>query len=151
MLQYDFEESVGYWLMTAHHAYVRAFNARLAPHGITMRQAQVLGWLSLEGRLTQADLAARLSIEPPSLVGVLDRMERAGWVSRCSCPEDRRKKWIVPEPAAEKAWRKIAACGRAIRKEATAGMTEREVATLRKLLTRVRKNVDESAPVEAPQ
>jgi hypothetical protein len=57
VLQYDFEESIGYWLTMAHQAYHREFSARVAPHGITYRQAQVLGWLVVEGRLTQAELA----------------------------------------------------------------------------------------------
>lgn len=141
MLQYDFEESVGYWLLLAQQAYMREFNSRLAPHGITYRQMQVLGWLALEGELTQADLAARMFIEPPSLVGVLDRMERSGWIARRACPDDRRKKWIVAQPAAEQAWKKITACGRELRRQATTGMSKAEVATLRKLLARVRANV----------
>ena len=49
MLKYDFEESVGYWLITAHHSYMDAFNKLLAPHGITYRQAQILAWLATEG------------------------------------------------------------------------------------------------------
>ena len=141
MLQYDFEESVFYWLTLAQQAYMRAFNSRLAPHGITYRQMQVLAWIALEGPLTQADLAAKMFIEPPSLVGVLDRMERSGWIARQACPEDRRKKWIVPQPPAEQVWNKIAVIGRELRAQATAGLTRSEIATLRKLLSRVRKNV----------
>jgi MarR family transcriptional regulator for hemolysin len=60
VLQYDFEESIGYWLTMAHQAYHREFTARVAPHGITYRQAQVLVWLVwlvVDGRLTQAELA----------------------------------------------------------------------------------------------
>lgn len=146
MLEYDFENSVGYWLLLAQQAYARQFNARLAPHGITYRQMQVLGWLAIEGELTQADLAARMMIEPPSLVGVLDRMESSGWIARRACPDDRRKKWIVARPAAQQAWKKIVSCGKDLREQATNGLTKAEIAKLRKMLAVVHANVA-SAPI----
>jgi MarR family transcriptional regulator for hemolysin len=141
VLEYDFENSVGYWLLLAQQAYARQFNARLAPHGITYRQMQVLGWLAIEGQMTQADLAARMVVEPPSLVGVLDRMEQSGWIARQACPEDRRKKWIVPKPAAQQAWKKIVSCGKDLREQATKGLTKAETVKLRKMLAVVHENV----------
>ncbi len=141
MLQYDFAESIGVWIAETHQAYMRAFQQRLAPHGITYRQAQVLGWLALEGPLSQTDLAARLLIEPPSLVGVIDRMEQAGLLERRPCDQDRRKKLIHTLPAANKIWAPIVECGRAMRAQAALGLSKREVATLKQLLKKVKENV----------
>lgn len=143
MLQYEFEESVGYWLAVAHHSYFRALSARLAPLGITYRQAQILGWLAIERQLTQADLASRMLVEPPSLVGVLDRMERSGWIMREACATDRRKKWIRALPAATAIWEQIADCGRQQRAQATAGMEPHEAAALRQLLQKLMSNLRE--------
>ncbi|MEX2170026.1 MAG: MarR family transcriptional regulator [Pirellulales bacterium] len=147
MLQYDFENSVGYWICLAQQSHQRALNDELAPHGITFRQAQVLGCLVLDSELTQSELANRLSIEPPTLVGILDRMERDGWIARHSCPDDRRKKLIRPTAAAEPVWAKIAACGLAVRAQATDGLSERQVTILKKLLAKVRKNLTTPAIV----
>ena len=96
MLEYDFENSVGYWICQASQIFQRAFNEELAPQGVTFRQAQVLGCLALEGRLSQTDLAERMRIEPPTLVGILDRMERDGWIRRGGDTTDRRRKLIEP-------------------------------------------------------
>ena len=85
MLDYDFQNSIGYWLCMASHAYERAMNEELTAHGITFRQCQVLAWLALEGEQSQTELATRMNIEPPTLVRVLDRMERDGLVSRSGC------------------------------------------------------------------
>lgn len=145
MLEYDFEASVGYWLVTAHQAYMRAFNEKLEPHNITFRQAQLLGYLAAEGPMSQTDLAARMLIEPPSLVGILDRAEEAGLIERRSCPDDRRRKLIHTRPAAEKVWSKIVQCGREIRRQAVEGLTKQEVETLRILLAKVRENVASDA------
>ncbi len=120
MLEYDFENSVGYWLIRASQSYERALNSELAPRGITYRQTQVLGWLALQGEMAQSELADRMHIEPPTLVGILDRMERDGWIARVDCPTDRRKKIIRAQEQAEPIWAEIVACALRVRSRATA-------------------------------
>jgi MarR family transcriptional regulator for hemolysin len=141
MLRYDFENSVGYWMIQAAHEYQQAVNEELAPHGITWRQGQVLGYLSLYGPLSQAELAEYMRVEPPTLVGILDRMERDGWIRRDSDTTDRRRKVIHPTDAAEPVWSKIAACARKVRTRATRGLTAEQLATLKQLLTTIQHNL----------
>ncbi|MBW8885834.1 MAG: MarR family transcriptional regulator [Planctomycetia bacterium] len=107
MLEYDFENSVGYWICQASQVFQRTFNEELAPQGVTFRQAQVLGCLALEGRLSQTDLADRMRIEPPTLVGILDRMERDGWIRRSGDTADRRRKLIEPLAACSASFKTI--------------------------------------------
>jgi MarR family transcriptional regulator, transcriptional regulator for hemolysin len=145
VLEYDFENSVGYWVCQASHALQRAFNEELAPQGVTFRQAQVLGSLALEGRLSQTDLAERMRIEPPTLVGVLDRMERDGWIRRSGDKSDRRRKLIEVLPAARPVWTKIVAAAKRVRARATRGMTATQLAQLKKLLAAVQTNLQEAA------
>jgi MarR family transcriptional regulator for hemolysin len=149
VLQYDFEGSIGYWLTMTTQAYHRAVFDELAPHGITYRQSMVLGWLALEAELSQAELAAKMMIEPPTLVGVLDRMERDGWITRHDCPSDRRKNLIRANAAAEPVWEKIVECARRVRERATDGLSERQLATLKKLLRRVGQNLQSRQPAES--
>ena len=145
MLEYDFENSIGYWICQCSHAFQRAFNDELAPQGVTFRQAQVLGCLALEGRLSQTDLAERMRIEPPTLVGILDRMERDGWIRRGPDKADRRKKLIEPQPAAKPVWTKIVAVAKRVRTRAARGMTSSQLAQLKKLLGMVQANLAEAA------
>ncbi len=141
-LHHDLEQSIGYWLTLATQAYHRAVSEEVAPHGITYRQSLVLGWLAVEGELSQAELAAKMLVEPPTLVGILDRMERDGWITRNECPSDRRKKLIRASAAAEPVWEKILDCAARVRARATEGLSERQVDTLRNLLEQVRTNVE---------
>jgi DNA-binding MarR family transcriptional regulator len=46
------------------------------------------------GGLRLTDLSQRLLIRPPSVMGVLDRLERAGLVARLECAADRRTKRV---------------------------------------------------------
>ena len=140
-MDYDFEESVGYWVTLASLAIRRALNEKLTPHGITCRQSQVLGWLVLEGELSQVELACRMDIEAPTIKGLIDRMEAAGWVKRSVCPTDRRKRMIRPTEEAEPIWSTIASCAREVRRESTNGLQENEVAELRRLLRIVHENL----------
>jgi MarR family transcriptional regulator for hemolysin len=149
VLNFDFEESIGYWLTITTQAYHRAVFEELAPHGITYRQSMVLGWLALEGELSQTELAAKMMIEPPTLVGILDRMERDGWITRQSCPGDRRKKLIRTTAAAEPAWEKIVECAMRVRSRATDGLTDRQLTALKKLLRRIGHNLKSKQPSKA--
>jgi MarR family transcriptional regulator for hemolysin len=150
MLQHDFQQSIGYWLTTTTQAYHRAVSDELLPHGITYRQSMVLGWLALEGELSQTELANKMMVEPPTLVGILDRMERDGWISRHHCPTDRRKNLIRANPAAEPVWEKIVECAMRVRERAMHGLSERQLTTLKKLLRRVSQNLRTISPAEHP-
>jgi MarR family transcriptional regulator for hemolysin len=149
VLQYDFEESVGYWIVMSAHALQRALNEELAPHGITYRQWQVLAWLALEGSLSQNELAERMNIEPATLVSVLARMERAGWIGRRACAEDRRKRMVFPKAKSKAIWEKGIQCAHRVREHATQGFTAEEREQLKKLLAAVLNNMRQPQYVEA--
>nr|WP_286177962.1 MarR family transcriptional regulator [Rhodopirellula sp. JC639] len=140
-MDYDFDESIGYWLTITTQRYHRAFNDELVPYGITFRQSQVLGWLALEGDLSQSELAGKMMIEPPTLVRILDRMQRDGLITRRPCPEDRRRKLIRATAKSKPVWGKIIQCAKRIRARATDGLTDRQQATLKTLLGRVHENL----------
>ena len=141
MQPYDFEESIGYWLTMSTQTWHRALNERLAPYGITYRQSHVIGWLMVEGELTQAELARKMMIEPPTLVRILDRMETLGWICRQDCPADRRRKLIRLTDAAEPAWQKMVSCLRSVRQVAGRGLTADEQYVLKDLLRRIGENL----------
>lgn len=141
MLQYDFEESVGYWITMTSHLYQDALNEELIPYGITFRQFQVIGWLVYAGPLSQVELAERMMIEPPTLVRILDRMERDQWIRRESDPSDRRRKVLQVLPKAKPIWSKMVSCLKRLRKKATRGMTAEQVETLKSLLMQVQENL----------
>lgn len=141
-LDYDFEKSVGCWVVTAARTLERALNEELAPHGITYRQCQVIGTLVMEQDLTQAQLARRLGVEAPTLAGVLDRMERDGWLTREPCPTDRRCNLLVLAPTVEPVWNRIVACAHRVRARATEGLDDADLARLKSLLERVRTNLE---------
>lgn len=145
MLQYDFEQSVGYWVAVTAHAIRRALDTELARESITFRQWEVLAWISIAGDQSQAELADRLGIEAPTLAGILARMERDGWLERRACPMDRRKKRIRATSKAEAVWSRMVECCRRVRSRATEGLSDDDLRTLKRTCETIRENLGGTA------
>ncbi len=157
-LEFNFNESLGYWIFATAHQLSLAMNEELQTQGITYRQWEVLAWIWYRGELSQSDLASCMGIEAPTLVGVLDRMERDGWIRRVPCQMDRRKKIIQVTERVEPVWAQMLACGLRVRERATRGLSKAEVLQLRDTLEKIRKNLmaestaacDSESPTEQP-
>jgi MarR family transcriptional regulator for hemolysin len=151
VLPYDFENSVAYWIFATAHDLARAMNTELAGCGITSRQWEVLVWLSHEGDISQTELAEKMGIEAPTLVGVLDRMERDGWIHRLQSETDRRKNLIRPTEQVRPVWEQMVACAQRIRTRATAEMTPDQVQQLGELLRLMRIGLTGADGCAAPR
>ena len=90
-------ETFGLLLGETARAWRTRLDQRLRPLGLSQAKWLVLLHLNLaKADLTQRELSARLGIEGPSLVRLLDRMEADGWVERRVSPSDRRAKTVHP-------------------------------------------------------
>jgi MarR family transcriptional regulator for hemolysin len=117
-------------------------NEELAPLGVTHQQWTVLLHLVRDPTVSQAALADRLGIEPPTLCRILDRMERDGWIARRPSPEDRRRNRIHLEPRVEPVWKRIVECAQQVRARATRDIDPADLDALQRTLTRVRANLE---------
>lgn len=141
MKSYDFDRSIGYWITITSHLYQQQLNEELGPVGITLRQFQVMAWLMVDGALTPSQLAERLMVEPPTLGGILDRMQREGWIERRLDEQDRRRRLVHLLPGAAPVWEGVVERLLLMREQATRGMKPAEVKTLIRLLQTVHKNL----------
>jgi MarR family transcriptional regulator for hemolysin len=141
LLNYDVDTSIGYWAFIVFRDFERALNVELAPHGITLRQSQVLSWLALKRELTQAELAELMRLEPPTLVRILDRMERDGWIGRHAARGDRRKKLIRPTKQVEPIWKQVRQCILRVRASAIKGISTVKLKQTLDILTTVHHNL----------
>ena len=57
-----------------------------------------LDLIARHGPLSASELARRAGLHPATLTGILDRLERGGWVARDRHPSDRRAVAIRPLP-----------------------------------------------------
>jgi MarR family transcriptional regulator for hemolysin len=88
-------ETIGPLLHGTARAWRLKLDDRLKPMGLSQAKWRTLLHLSIASdALTQAEIAARLGVEEPSVVTLLHRLEREGWVTRQSSPRDRRCKMV---------------------------------------------------------
>ena len=79
--------------------------------GVTMLQCGILRHLELEhAALTINELAQRLMIKPPSLVAVVDALERDGYLQRKVDPSDRRRTPLHITPKGQALLEKVPFC-----------------------------------------
>jgi DNA-binding MarR family transcriptional regulator len=84
------EEPLGRQLSITGRVVRERFDAALNEHGASLTTWAVLRSAEHEDGLSQRELAARLSIESPTLVRHLDRLEEEGLVVRRRDDQDRR-------------------------------------------------------------
>lgn len=68
----------------------RYYENKLAPFNITPTQFYVLSALWDNDEIKFKDLASRLDMDGSTLTGILDRMEKTGFIERKKDPSDRR-------------------------------------------------------------
>src|SRR3954469_24629413 len=77
-------------------AWRHEMNQRLKPFGLNLSMRQVLMQLHRHpGGLMQRDLACKLGIEGPTLVRLLDQLEKKQWIQRVTAQNDKRCKYSV--------------------------------------------------------
>ncbi len=109
--------------------------------GITAGEARTLLHLDINPGLRQGALADRMSIEPMTMVGYLDRLEALGVIAREPDPSDRRAKIVRLTSEAGPLLTRIRAVAATAREEALEGVTPSERDTLRHALQLIRANL----------
>lgn len=90
---------------------------------------------------SQRGLAKQLLIEGATLTRHLDRMEREGLIVRTRDHEDRRQIRVEMTAEGRTMHRRLRIKANAVGSRATAGISERDEATLRRVLARLRDNL----------
>ncbi len=111
---------------------------RLRPLGLSQAKWRMLLHISCSEECTQAELAARLGVEAPTVVGLLDRLTADGLVERKESPHDRRSKTVHLCEEGRALMRPISEMAESLGRELLANLTEEEVAVSTATLKKIR-------------
>jgi DNA-binding MarR family transcriptional regulator len=97
------EEELQAWrgLLRAHAALAKRLDTALeSEHGLPLTSFEVLHHLgeAPAGRMRMCDLASAIQLSRSGLTRLVDRMERDGLLSRCSCEDDARGAYACLTP-----------------------------------------------------
>jgi MarR family transcriptional regulator for hemolysin len=123
-------EIFGQLLHGTARAWRQKLDARLKPMGLSQAKWRTLMHLSLaEDALTQAEIAGRLGVEEPTVVTLLNRLEKEGWVTRKNSARDRRCKMVLLGRRAQRVIEQINAAAANLRHELLAGIRREDLQT----------------------
>lgn len=88
-------------LLRAREAVMSYFRPVLSRHGLSEQQWRVLRLLAERGNMEAGEIAQRAGIHPPSLSGILARMERDDLVYRHRAQADNRRLIVTPTQRAK--------------------------------------------------
>jgi MarR family transcriptional regulator, transcriptional regulator for hemolysin len=118
------------------------FDQLVRQRGLTLARARALLHIAGTPHVNQSELAAQLEVEKPTVVRLLDGLEKQGLILRCAAAGDRRANHIVLTEAAQRQVAEIEALiaelGRSVLGEIEP--QEREVAS--QVLRRVAAGLD---------
>ena len=95
MMPANFDQSLPMILSRALDATMPDYRELFARYKLTEQQWRVLRVLWSAKKVTSVDLSSRTLLPAPSLVGILDRLEKKQLVSRVRSVEDRRVVFII--------------------------------------------------------
>jgi len=119
-------------------------NRRLKPFGLNLSMRQVLMQLHRNpGGLMQRDLACKLGIEGPTLVRLLDQLEKKQWIQRVTAQNDKRCKYSVLTARAAEQIQLIEKISNEMRLKMMNGLSIGEVEAGLHAMTQIRNNLQE--------
>lgn len=137
------EEPVGLAVTRVSRTLARSFDRALAAAGGSTSTWLVLLAAKQGGHRTQSELAEAVGVRGPTLTHHLDGMERAGLVTRERTADDRRGQQVALTPAGEDLFRRLREAAVAHDRRLRRGLSDDEVAGLRRVLAALAANVAE--------
>ena len=142
MQSYDFQNNIGFIVNRTAKAFVKALDSELRQTvGVTIGQWKVMVMLVNQNGLTQKDIADRLWLESPTLIPILDKMEKDGLLVRKVDSVDRRINRIYRTDRADKLWDKMIECAFKIRQVSAKDIPEENINITKDVLEKIWQNL----------
>ena len=109
---------------------------------LTFTQSRVLGYLNSKGgQATQKELEDSLGVSHPTVVGVVARMEKNGYVQTWFDPEDKRMKYVALTEKADLFGRELEYITDQKEQQLLANLSEEQIDQLESMLQIIYKNI----------
>lgn len=121
------------------------FGKFLRDYGLTTSQFNVLRILESEGQpLPSLEIGQRLVQAVPAITGLIDRLEKLGFVKRRRCEEDRRVVYVELTPCAEKLLIEIDEPLKKLHRELAGPLTKSELKEITRLMEKLRHGIEQN-------
>ncbi|MFL6322083.1 MAG: MarR family winged helix-turn-helix transcriptional regulator [Nitrososphaeraceae archaeon] len=142
MQEYDFENSIGFLVNRTARAFVKSLDLELREKvGVTVGQWKVIVMLVKQNGLTQKETADKLGLEGPTLIPIIDKMEKDGLLVRRVDSSDRRNNRIYRTEKADALWDRMVECATKVRQVSVKDISEENILIMRNVLDKIWQNL----------
>jgi MarR family transcriptional regulator for hemolysin len=142
MQEYDFENSIGFLVNRTARAFVKSLDLELREKvGVTVGQWKVIVMLVKQNGLTQKETADKLGLESPTLIPIIDKMEKGGLLVRRVDSSDRRNNRIYRTEKADALWDRMVECATKVRQVSVKDISEENILIMRNVLDKIWQNL----------
>jgi homoprotocatechuate degradation regulator HpaR len=141
----DFDNSLPMILHRTLDAIMPPYRELFARHDLTEQQWRIMRVLWSEGKVTSVELSQRTLLAPASLVGILDRLEKKGLISRVRSTTDRRAVHVLASPEGRELAEVVIPEVQAIQARIRACVSDAEWQSMQATLAKISQRVDEQS------
>jgi DNA-binding MarR family transcriptional regulator len=145
---FELDRHVFFWLTQVTAARDAQLAAALKTFGVRVPEWRALAALYARRRCTMSELADLAAIDRTTLTRTVDRMQRAGWLTRLSDGADMRVTRLALTASGEKLFARIWPVVERLNQAALAGLGPSGVERLRAALAQMKSNLDEEPAVQ---
>lgn len=136
-----FDRNIGFLVTDISRLIGVEYNRIMKPIGLTTPQFRMIIQLQREDGVTQSRLANLLAVGKVSISGLIDRLEKTGWIERRPDPNDRRSNLIFLTDKAHEIEDRMLDTGKELTKQTLKNLTAKQRAELIELLLTVKENL----------
>jgi MarR family transcriptional regulator for hemolysin len=129
-------------LSTAARRMRTTYDGIVSQRGLTLSRARALRQLHANPGINQTELARFLEIENPSVVRLLDGMEKQNLIRRCPINGNRRAKQIMLTPAARRQVAELEAIFNRLGRDMLKGVPARDLNVALRVLGKIIANLE---------
>ena len=110
---------------------------------LTLSQVRVLGFVAdSSGKTTQKEIENHLEVSHPTVVGIISRMEKTGYLTSYIDPEDKRNKVVMLTDMATAISNQMRSDMMDREGQLLKGLSEQEISELRRMLNIIYNNLE---------
>lgn len=139
----DLSDSIGLMMKRSAKSWERATDIEMTKRfGLTGGKWKTITGLSIKEGITQKQLADMMFVEAPTLVPIIDKLEKEGYIVRKTDPKDRRNNLVFLTNKAKKTTDSIIDCIAEMRDVGLEKISKKDLEITKKTLMQISANAD---------
>jgi len=143
-MKYEPLNNIGVSIHTVDLDITKFVNHKLKAIQLTNEQNLLMSLLWEREGISQNEIAAKLNKDKAGIARMISTLEKKGYIRRKSCPSDKRSVEVYLTDEGKKLGEDVIPINKSIIQAINKGLTDEEMAELRRLLRKVRENVNNS-------